>query len=219
MTVVLAVAPHPDDETLGCGGALLRHLERGDRVHWLIATKMTAKYPAPARAERARTIKAVARAYGFASTIELGLPTAQLDALPRAGLVARFAEAFRSVKPAVVYVPHPGEAHTDHRIVFEAVSACSKWFRSPDLKRVLAYETLSETGFSLPSGVPFAPNHFVDVSATLAGKLRILSLYASELGKFPFPRSAEAVNALAAVRGAAAGVRAAEAFELLAERS
>ena len=35
---ILVIAPHPDDETLGCGGALLRHRKEGEEIHWLIMT-------------------------------------------------------------------------------------------------------------------------------------------------------------------------------------
>ena len=39
MSTVLIVAPHPDDEVLGVGGTMLRHLSQGDEVHVLICTK------------------------------------------------------------------------------------------------------------------------------------------------------------------------------------
>ena len=38
MTNVLVIAPHPDDETLGCGGTLLKHKSMGHKCHWLIVT-------------------------------------------------------------------------------------------------------------------------------------------------------------------------------------
>lgn len=216
---VLVVAPHPDDETLGCGGTILRHVKSGDRVHWLIATCIDAKngWPKKQVAERAALIREVAKLYGFASVVELGLPTTRLDAVPKAELVGAFAAAFKKIRPSVVYAPHPGDAHSDHAAVLSAVSSCSKWFRAPGLRRVLAYETLSETGFGL-AGVPFKPDHFVGIEAQLEEKIKILKRYGSELGSFPFPRSVEAVRALAATRGATAGLRAAEAFQLLRER-
>ena len=134
-------------------------------------------------------------------------------------LVAGISNVFRSFEPEEVFVPHPSDVHTDHRIVFDAVSSCTKWFRYPSVKRVLAYETLSETDFGLGTDQSFRPNVFVDIEPFLDGKLRAMDIYASELGAFPFPRSREAIRALAMLRGAASGFKASEAFELLRERS
>ena len=93
-----------------------------------------------------------------------------------------------------------------------------QWFRYPSVRRVLAYETLSETEFGLDPETRFQPNVFVDISHFLKRKIEMLQIYKSELGPFPFPRSATAVQALAQYRGATAGFEAGEAFQLLRER-
>lgn len=134
-------------------------------------------------------------------------------------LVVEVSNVFRSFEPEEVFVPHPSDVHTDHRIVYKAATGCTKWFRCPSVKRVLAYETLSETDFCLDTDQGFRPNAFIDIEPFLNDKLRIMDIYASELGAFPFPRSREAILALATLRGAASGFKAAEAFELLRERS
>ena len=103
-------------------------------------------------------------------------------------------------------------------MVFDAASACCKWFRYPSVRRVLAYETLSETEFGLDPDTRFHPNVFVDISAFLERKIELLQIYKSELGHFPFPRSATAVRVLAQYRGANSGFEAAEAFQLLREQ-
>jgi LmbE family N-acetylglucosaminyl deacetylase len=103
-------------------------------------------------------------------------------------------------------------------VVFDAVASCTKWFRYPSINRILAYETLSETDFGLSTEQAFRPNVFVDIESFLDRKLQAMEVYKSEMGEFPFPRSREAIRALAAVRGAASGFKAAEAFELLRER-
>jgi LmbE family N-acetylglucosaminyl deacetylase len=216
---ILVVAAHPDDETLGCGGALLRHRDEGDALHWVIVTSMPPDaYSAPRRKRRAAELREVARLYGFASTRELGFPTAGLESVPRAELVDKMSAAFKAARPDVAYLPHPGDAHGDHRVAFEAAAACAKWFREPAPRRVLAYETLSETDAALDATAqPFRPNVFVDITAQLDRKLDIIRRYDGEIGEFPFPRSPEAITALARVRGAAAGFAAAEAFQLLKE--
>lgn len=215
MTTVLVVAPHPDDETLGCGGTMLRHRDDGDAVHWLLATAMTAPaYTTSEIADRQRVIAAVATDLGVAGVHELGFPTATLDTVPRGDLVAGIASVCSQIEPEIVYIPHRGDVHTDHGIVAHAASAATKWFRCPSVVQLLAYETPSETDAAAPADA-FVPRHFVDISAHLAGKLGVLEHYGAELGEFPFPRSADYVEALARSRGAAAGFDAAEAFDVV----
>ncbi len=205
-------APHPDDETLGCAGTLLRHRSEGDRIHWLLFTEMRREYgwSPDAILERALEIETVRDRLGFASTTCLGFPPARLDAIPLADIIAKVAEVIEEIAPDVVYVPYRGDAHSDHAVTFDAIAACTKSFRFPSIRRVLAYETLSETDSSLdPGHSGFRPNAFVDVSLYLDDKVAAMRTYRSEFGEFP---------ALAAVRGLASGFAAAEAFMLLTER-
>jgi hypothetical protein len=155
---------------------------------------------------------------GFDEVFELKFPTTQLDRVPMSDLVAGISSVFSSFAPEEVFVPHPSDVHTDHRVVFNAAASCTKWFRYPSVNRVLAYETLSETDFGLGTDQGFRPNVFVNIEPYLDDKLRAMDIYASELGEFPFPRSHEAIRALATLRGAASGFKSAEAFELLRER-
>lgn len=218
---VLCVAPHPDDEVLGLGGTLLRRKAEGAKVAWLIVTAISVEsgWSKEKVNQRADEIKRVTELFGFDEVIALNFPTTQLDRIPMSDLVAGISEVFRSFEPEEVFVPHPSDVHTDHRMVFDAAASCTKWFRHPSVKRVLAYETLSETDFGLGTDQGFRPNVFVDIEPFLDGKLRAMDIYESELGVFPFPRSHEAIRALATLRGAASGFKAAEAFELLRERS
>ena len=133
-------------------------------------------------------------------------------------LVAAISQIMQDFQPEEVLAPFWGDAHSDHRIVFDAVAACTKWFRYPAVKRILAYETLSETDSSIGRNNVFDPNVFIDISEWLEDKIRIMNFYESEIGKFPFPRSEKAVRALGQVRGAASGFSAAKAFMLLKER-
>ena len=218
---VLVVAPHPDDEVLGVGGTLLRRKAEGAKVAWLIATCISVEsgWTSEQVKNRGEEIRRIARLFAFDEVFTLDFPTAQLDRIPMSELVASISGVFKSFQPDEVFVPHPSDVHTDHRIVFDAVASCTKWFRYPSVKRVLAYETLSETDFSLGVDRGFRPNVFIDIEPFMAGKLGAMDIYSSELGAFPFPRSHEALRALATLRGAASGFKAAEAFELLRERS
>jgi LmbE family N-acetylglucosaminyl deacetylase len=217
---VIVVAPHPDDETLGCGGTLLRMAQDGAQLAWLIVTSMSEEHGFAKERVNGRDaeIDRVAGLFGFSAVFRLALPTRKLDKIPMSDLVEQFSDVFRSFRPEQVFLPHRSDVHTDHRIVFDAGTACAKWFRHPSVRRVLAYETISETDFGLDAHTPFQPDYFVDISQFLENKLEIMSIYESELQEFPFPRSIEAIRALAMVRGAASGFNAAEAFQLLRER-
>ncbi|CAG1022529.1 PIG-L family deacetylase [Methylomonas sp. LL1] len=220
MKHVIVVAPHPDDETLGCGGTLLKHRQAGDQIHWLLLTAMTPErgFTEQRISAREAEIAEVSRRYGFASVNALGFPTARLDAIAKGDLIAEIAGVFQTVKPEVVYLPFRGDVHSDHAVAADAVMSCCKWFRNASVKRILAYETLSETEFGIsPDTQGFRPNVFVDIGAYLEQKLDMLHIFDGELGEFPFPRSDDAVCALARFRGAASGCQAAEAFMLLRE--
>jgi LmbE family N-acetylglucosaminyl deacetylase len=215
------IAPHPDDEILGVGGTMLRRKAEGGEIAWLIVTGISADagWSHDRVAQRANEIERVAEFFAFDRVDDLNLPAAALDTVPVADLVAEIARVLHAFEPADVYVSHVSDVHSDHRIIFEAAASATKWFRQPSVKRIFAYETLSETDFGLGRTQGFHPNVFVDIEPYLERKLQGLSIYGSELGNAPFPRSLEAVRALAVLRGAASGYLAAEAFELLRDRS
>jgi N-acetylglucosamine malate deacetylase 1 len=219
---VLAIAAHPDDETLGCGGTLLRHLDAGDEIHWLIVTEASGpRWDDAYRATQRTQVEAVSAAFPFASRTWLGQPSAGLDTVPLADLVEAVREVVATVRPEVVYLPNRSDAHSDHRLVSRAAMAALKSFYLAELgvRRVLAFESPSETD-AAPALAEnaFVPNVFVDVSATLERKLEIFSLFASEVHPGHGPRGLSAVRALARQRGATVGVESAEAFMLLLER-
>ena len=220
MNTVLVIAPHPDDETLGCGGTILRHIANGDSVHWMIVTDMQTEYgfSEVQVSQRQAEIQNVAMAFGFSKVHSLRLPPAKLDTLPIGDLVSSISQIIKDISPTVVYLPFRGDIHTDHATVFDAAASCAKWFRYVSILRVLCYETPSETEFALnPEGARFSPNSFVDITPYIDRKIEIAQLYEGEIGEFPFPRSAGTLRALAQVRGATCGCHAAESFMVLRE--
>ncbi|WP_299909614.1 PIG-L family deacetylase [uncultured Paracoccus sp.] len=217
---ILAIAPHPDDETIGAGGLLLRAAAAGREIHWLIVTTMRPEdgWPTARIESREAEIEAVAREFGFAAVHRLGLPTTRLDTLPLGDVVAAIGDVVKVTRPQMLLLPHRGDAHSDHQVVHDAGAACAKWFRYPSVQWTLAYETLSETDAAIQQMLPFRSDIYVDISAYLEHKIAITRHFAGEFHPFPFPRSETAVRAQGQMHGAAAGYQAAEAFMLLRGR-
>jgi len=199
----LIVAPHPDDELLGCGGTLLRRVSDGGTVAWLLMTTITQEkgWNTERIEQRALEIDKVRQGLRIADHhfYPLKFPSAELDQFSTRTLVGKISQVFSRFEPDEVLLPHPGDVHSDHRVTFEAASACTKWFRYPSIKRVMTYETLSETEFGLSPVESFKPNLFVNISEQIDHKLTLLEIYNSELGEHPFPRSLDAVRALGVV--------------------
>ena len=218
MKKVIVIAAHPDDETLGVGGTILKHVANGDNVAWLIITRLSEKKGISLERirERENEIKKVSQLYGFLKVYQLDFDTTTLSSSSLQSLIPKIADVFNEFKPEVIYTMNRSDIHSDHRIIFDAVFACTKSFRYPFVKRVLMYECISETEFGPAlNECVFVPNYFVDISSFLANKLEIMKVYDSELGIHPFPRSLKNIEALSIYRGASVGVEHAEAFQLL----
>jgi LmbE family N-acetylglucosaminyl deacetylase len=218
MSKVIIISAHPDDETLGAGGTILKHKKNGDEVHWLIVTDVFENegFSNERVLSRKQEIENVAKLYSFNNVYNLGYPTMKLNDTILFELVNTISLIFQELQPETIYVMNRSDAHSDHRIVFDAVLSCTKSFRYPYVKKVLMYECLSETEFApiLPERV-FQPNYFVDISNFLDKKIEIMKIFDSELGEHPFPRSIKNIEALATYRGATVGVNYAEAFQLI----
>ena len=214
--VVLVIAVHPDDETLGCGGTLLKHKASGDEVHWLICTtidKTNSYYKT-----REDELKIVADAYKFNSVNNLRLKTMQVDEYGMSSLIDKISNVINTIKPNIIYLPFKSDVHSDHRKIFEASYSCTKSFRYPFIKKIYMMEILSETEFA-PSTKEdsFIPNTFVDISAYFEKKIEIMKIFKSEISMHPFPRSERNLKSLSTLRGATSGCEYAESFVLLKE--
>lgn len=218
---ILAISAHPDDETLGCGGTLLKHRLAGDPLFWLIATQThSPQWSERTIARKEREVRQVAKVYPMKEIFRLDLPAAQLDTVAQQEVMEGVRGVLAKVRPQVVYLVNGGDVHSDHSVLFTATMSVLKPFSMAryGVQRILCYETLSSTdGSPAPSKAPFAPTVFSDITSTLEGKLRILRLYKTERHASPLPRAPESVRALARYRGASVGIRYAEAFMLMKE--
>lgn len=211
---ILVVAVHPDDETLGCGGTLLKSKAKGDQTHWLICTTLDRKnkyYQI-----REKEIQKVSKLYDFDSVNKLSFETTKVDHHSISEIIQKISNIIKKIKPNIIYLPFSEDPHSDHKRIFEASYSCTKSFRYPFIEKIYMMETLSETEFS-PSIKKdnFIPNTFVDISKYINKKIRIMKIYKSEIRKHPFPRSEKNIRALATFRGSTSNCNFAESFVLL----
>jgi LmbE family N-acetylglucosaminyl deacetylase len=221
---VLVVAAHPDDEVLGCGGTIARHVDAGDVVQVLIVAEgATSRQSKRDRGQAAEELSSLAQAAQAAGAILgatgvtlLDLPDNRLDSLDRLNLIKRIEERIALQQPQVVYVHHAGDVNIDHRRLHEAVVTACRPTPGQPVRRLLSYEVASSTEWQPPGSAPaFHPNWFIDITAQLTRKRKALEAYSSEMRPWPHARSIEALDHLARWRGAQMGVEAAEAFCLL----
>ena len=217
---ILVVSVHPDDETLGCGGTILKHKKLKDNIFWMIVTSPTrdSGYSQDFITERKDQINRVEKAYGFNNTFQLNFPTTRLHSIDFTDIIKKMARLIEKIKPEVIYSVNRSDIHTDHQITAKALASCTKAFRAPSIKKILMYECLSETEFApaLPENV-FIPNIYSDISEFLEEKIQIMGIYQSEIHPSPMPRSFDSLRALARYRGTTICTKYAEAFMLIKE--
>lgn len=218
MKKIIVISAHPDDEILGCGGTLFKHKANGDEIYWMITTNVFEHqgFSKQRIESRQQEIKKVAEQLNIKKTFLLNFPTMSLTEGSLITMIQKISDIFNEVQPEIIYCVNRSDAHSDHRITFDAVMACTKSFRYPYIKQVLMYECISETEFApaLPEKV-FQPNYFVDITMCFKEKINAMKVYESEIGEHPFPRSIRNSEALAVFRGASVGVEYAEAFQLI----
>lgn len=210
---ILVVSPHPDDETLGAGGTLLKMKKLGHQIFWLNITDMDENdgWYIKEASHRQRQIEKVKGFYEFSGFYNLSLPPTKLMQMDEGMMIAKIRTVLNEVTPEWLILPGQYDAHSDHRVVYNCCMACAKAFRAPYIRRITTMEILSETehGFQKEK---FEPNLFIDITNELEDKLSAMKIYDTEIEKIPFPRSMENIKALAAVRGGTCQRRYAEAF-------
>ncbi len=223
---ILIIAAHPDDEVLGIGGTIARHVALGDSVHIVVAAEgVTSRYAlrdVQLRKEeldqlQSATRKAVAE-LGADSVRFLGFPDNRCDSIDLLDLVKAVESAISEIEPHTIYVHHCGDVNIDHRRLHEAAYTACRPQPGHPVKRMLAFETVASTEWT-PSGSlpPFLPNVFIDIETYWPQKRAALEAYQQEMHAWPHSRSIAAVEHLGRWRGASVGVGMAEVFILLRE--
>lgn len=214
---ILVVAAHSDDEVLGCGGTLLRHVAQGDEVHVMFLTNgVGARGSDDGANERSNACKNVMNEAGVISFRQLDYPDNQLDTIALLEIVRVVENVISEINPTIIYTHFEGDLNVDHRICSAAVSTACRPLPNTVHTQIFAFEVPSSTEWS--SNNNFKPTHFVNIEGFLDGKFNLMSLYKDEIRSFPHPRSLKAIDALAKWRGSTSGFRAAEAFVSIQSR-
>ncbi|MCS3172975.1 PIG-L family deacetylase [Bacteroides thetaiotaomicron] len=221
MKNILIIAPHADDEILGCGATMAKEIVAGNNVYVLICTNAHVGAPELFSEELIKQIRSEAVAahkmLGVKETAFLDFPAPALDQYPRFKMTNEMSTIIRKFEVDTVYIPHRGDCHKDHAIVHDCAMVACRPLANCKVKRVYAYETLSETEW----GDPIAADFFVPVKYNIftveefQKKLDAMSRFKSQLYPFPASRSLEAMEHLAGYRGCTVSAMRAEAFEVL----
>ena len=211
---ILVIAPHPDDEVLGCGGVMARHVAEGDEVHVVVVGRgIPEKYSDESVARSRRELSRAHEVLGVTDCHFLDFPVPRLDVVPSHELADALGSLLREVAPHTVYLPHHGDIHADHYHVHMATLVAARPLADCPVRRLLAYETLAETEWARPSPeTVFCPTVFVDIGPYLEKKIESMACYESKLVASPHPRSLETIRVLARLRGSAVHLESVEAF-------
>ena len=217
---ILVVGAHPDDELLGCGGTLLKHIKDKDQIYSIIlgegVTSRSSLRNISKDKNKLLNIKKNANEanslIGVKKLFFGDFPDNRFDDLNLIDIIKFIENIITIVKPNIVYTHFYDDLNIDHRITFKAVStALRPYINKCDL---YCFETLSSTNFN-PGASRFNPNCFIDISKQITIKIKALKKYKSEIKKYPFIRSDKNIKKLAEYRGMNAGMKYCEAFEII----
>lgn len=214
MKNVLIIAPHPDDEVLGCAGVMKKFANAGAQVYVLVISRGTPKYYPEYRITNVRKeAREAHNILGVKQTVFLEFHAPELDITGNAEISRCISKHIADWEITDLFIPHRGDIHHDHRHVFEASLVAARPIGKYTVKNIYAYETLSETEWAAPfSDDAFIPTHFENISETFELKLEAMQCFKSQVRDFPSTRSLETITALAKYRGATVGCQRAEAF-------
>ena len=215
-TIAVVVA-HPDDEVLGFGGVIARTASAGGEAHILIlATGLAARGKAGAAAIEAlrEQSRHAAEILGAASIKYLDFPDNRMDTVPLLDVVQSVEQYLEKTRAETVFTHHTGDLNVDHQVSARAVLTACRSTPGATVRRLYAGEVLSSSEYAVPED-RFLPNTYIDVETVIDRKLKALASYQNEVRDFPHPRSSQAIEALARLRGSEAGLKAAEAFILI----
>lgn len=212
MSKVLVIAAHPDDELLGCGGTLIRHVEQGDEVQSIIMCEGESLRYKDREVHQHEATAEAAKIIGISKTNRFDFPDQRLDKYSLVDLITPIEKIVDGFRPDIVYVQFGGDINRDHALTFEAASIALRP-TADSVKEIYTFYTVGSTELKTPG--EFNPNVWVDIECQIERKIQAFSCYTSEIREYPHPRSQEGIRNAAAFYGNQCCLRYAEAFMLM----
>jgi LmbE family N-acetylglucosaminyl deacetylase len=219
---ILIVAAHPDDEVLGCGGTIVKYAKDNEIYILILGEGISSRYlnrqDAPADELSALKQKAAKAGnfLGAKDTFFFDFPDQRFETISFLEIVKKVEELIGKIKPEIIFTHNSSDLNLDHRITFNAVLTAARPVKNCSVREIYSFEAPSSTEWSFQKiNGAFSPNIFEDISLTIEKKIEAAKIYESEMRKFPHPRSEEGIKILAQKRGMEAGIKFAEAFELI----
>jgi len=222
----LVIAAHPDDEILGCGGAIRKRIVQGEKVGICLLSEgvMSRSHLSAEEIQRLKKelhdqSEKVKELLGASWVIHNNFPDNQFDTLSLLKMIKVIENIISESSPHTVFTHCVHDLNIDHQLTHKAVLTACRPTQQSGVKNVFAFETLSSTEWNFSSQTEgFRPNYFVDISSTLAIKREAMRVYDGEIRPFPHPRSSKGIEITAQKWGMTVGCDAAEAFELIYHR-
>lgn len=217
---ILVVAPHADDEVLGCGGILAKYAKAGNNTYVAVMTNAHLGDPQMFSQEGIDTVRGEAlqahKILGVKQTFFFDYPAPRLDTAPAYQISVSLNKLITDLAIDVMYIPHRGDMHKDHGVIFLAALVAARPINNCPVKQIYTYETLSETEWAPPFGNDvFIPTVFEDITEVFPLKVQAMERFRSQLKEFPHPRSIEGLSSLAKFRGSTVSIHFAESFALI----
>jgi LmbE family N-acetylglucosaminyl deacetylase len=205
---ILVIVAHCDDETLGCGGTIAKHVDMGDDVYCFV---MTDNYRSPEIAEHFKNAMDV---LGVKSCQLLQFGDMQLEKYTIWELSQRIEEYLKKIGvPDIIYTHYENDLSQDHKLTYQAtVTALRPIWGKPF--SLYSFDTASSTEWS---GKPIEAHMFVDISKYMDKKLKAFNCYKTEIREYPHPRSCKALESRAIYWGTHCEMECAEAFQVIRE--
>ena len=218
MNKVLVIAAHSDDEIIGCGGTLTKHIEMGDDVNIVFMTNGVSSRTESSTysdiLQREQASKSALSSLGITNIHRFSFPDNKMDSIALLDITQAIESVINTVRPNVIYTHFINDLNIDHQITHKAVMTACRPQSTSCVDTILSFEVLSSTEWNSPALESFKPQYIVDISKYWNKKLAALKYYDGEMRDFPHSRSYECIEALAVLRGASHGFSKAEAFQV-----
>tara|TARA_B100000768_G_scaffold180956_1_gene202324 strand:- start:222 stop:899 length:678 start_codon:yes stop_codon:yes gene_type:complete len=216
---ILIIAAHPDDETIGCGGAILKHVSEGDTVNIITLTDGVSSRSSMSSEDNKVRNEAAVNAINVLGASWVGsgnFPDNNMDSIPILKII-KFVETFKeSFYPDIIYTHSPSDLNVDHTIAAQATLTAFRPEPKETYSEIRFFEIASSTDFSIKQlNNKFEPNLFINIENFISKKIEALQCYDLEMRDYPHSRSYKKIESLAEYRGSQSGLSCAEAFEVV----